>query len=198
MTRKSFLRNKRLRCSSVAGNRPEEDSWYPHPRISWGVRASRQRKLIHGSVDASIADDVKVPKFLDELCHFGLGYQLLHSRNTCLMRPITLIVCRTFSAAISSLLFSYPKEPTCTGSTRPLKLGRTAECLPYNGRSGNWSHYVKHGQRVLSKVQTFCRTSLLWCHQWTGTAAEFQGSQEPLWPLMKWYNRGVMGVANEI
>lgn len=115
----------------------------------------------------------------------AFGYQLSHSRNTCLEEPITPIACRTISAAVSSLLFPYPRagipgEPTGTGSARPLKPGRTAGCLPYNGRSGNWSHYVQHGQRVLSRVQTFCRISLPWCHQWTGTGAGFQGNLEPL------------------
>lgn len=69
-------------------------------------------------------------------------------------------------------------EPTGTGSCCPLKPGRTAGCLPYNGCSGNWNHYVWHGQRVLSRVQIFCRTSLPWCHQWTGAAAALQENLE--------------------
>ncbi len=48
-----------------------------------------------------------------------------------------------------------PGEPTGTGSGCPLKPGKTAGCLPYNGRSGNWNHYVWDGQRVLSRVQIF-------------------------------------------
>lgn len=115
----------------------------------------------------------------------AFGYQLSHSRNTCLEEPITPIACRTISAAVSSLLFSLSQSRYPRGTDRywicpSFKPGRTAGCLPYNGRSGNWSHYVQHGQRVLSRVQTFCRISLPWCHQWTGTGAGFQGNLEPL------------------